>query len=324
MRKFMISLTCCLSIGPCLAQNNVKLSQNEVRRSFAQAACKCMDSIEFSTKSKEDVHAAVVDCIKKQVQPYQLVSTLSNIDTTKNYTINANGKKTINVSFDMDENSQQNKTYYYDLEKYLLDSCDIMRKLLSSNNALRSHSISKDPKALEQYNAGQVEMEKSNNEIAIIYFKDAVAIDSNFTFAWDNLGICYRKSGKFADAVNAYEHSLRIDSSSLTPLQNIAVAYQYLKKFDEAANAYERIQRLDSTNPEGYYGLGRMYTIEPIDYPKALNNMCKAYNLYIEQKSAFQNDAVQIIRLVYQKMKEEGKENEFKEILSKNHIKTQE
>jgi hypothetical protein len=51
--------------------------------------------------------------------------------------------------------------------------------------------------------------------------------------------------------------------------------------------------------------------------------MCKAYNLYIEQKSPYRTDAEKIINIIYSEMKKQGKENRFVEILKENNIRTE-
>ena len=104
------------------------------------------------------------------------------------------------------------------------------------------------------------------------------------------------------------------------PLQNIAIVYEYKKEYDKALKTYERLAKLDKNNPETFYGIGRMYILGKNDFENGLDNLCKAYNLYIEQKSAFRADAEKVIQFIYEEMKKQGKEDKFKEILKKNNI----
>ena len=48
--------------------------------------------------------------------------------------------------------------------------------------------------------------------------------------------------------------------------------------------------------------------------------MCKAYNLYIQQKSPYRADAEKVINIIYYEMKKQGKEEKFNEILKANNI----
>ena len=58
------------------------------------------------------------------------------------------------------------------------------------------------------------------------------------------------------------------------------------------------------------------------EYEKGLDNICKAYNLYIVQKSPYRTDAELLISQLFKEMKNAGKETTFDEILKKNNIST--
>ena len=139
-------------------------------------------------------------------------------------------------------------------------------------------------------------------------------------FAWDNLGVCRRKTGKLDEALEAYNKSLELDPKGVTPLHNIPVVYEFQKKFEQAVAAYQRISTIYPDDPEAYYGAGRIYSYFLVDYEKALDNMCKAYNAYIELKSPYRVDAEKNINYLYGKMKADGKETRFYEILKANKI----
>ncbi|MFB3389754.1 hypothetical protein [Flavobacterium sp. LAR06] len=65
-----------------------------------------------------------------------------------------------------------------------------------------------------------------------------------------------------------------------------------------------------------------MYALHLNDPEKGLDNMCKAYNLYIEQKSPYRADAEKIIQMIYADLKKVGKEDTFDKILATNNIKS--
>ena len=54
---------------------------------------------------------------------------------------------------------------------------------------------------------------------------------------------------------------------------------------------------------------------------KALQNMCKAYNMYTKTSSPYRVDAQKNINYIYGQMKANGKEERFFEILEENNIK---
>jgi tetratricopeptide (TPR) repeat protein len=134
--------------------------------------------------------------------------------------------------------------------------------------------------------------------------------------------LCNRKLGNYDEAIEAYKKSLEIEPKGVMPLQNIAIVYQYKKEYDEAINAYEKLAEVDKNNPEVYFGIGHIYSSYKNDYEKGLDNMCKAYNLYVQQKSPYRTDAEKVIQTIYSEMKKQGNEKRFSEILQSNNIKT--
>lgn len=85
-------------------------------------------------------------------------------------------------------------------------------------------------------------------------------------------------------------------------------------------SVYEKITKVYPNNPEGYFGLGRIYAGYKNNEEKGLDYYCKAYNLYVSQKSPYRTDAETMISAIYQKMKEDGKESKFIQILKDNNI----
>ncbi|HRZ96983.1 MAG TPA: tetratricopeptide repeat protein [Paludibacter sp.] len=173
---------------------------------------------------------------------------------------------------------------------------------------------------MKLYSKGINQSEKQNYQKAITYFQKAINIDSLFAFAWDNMGLCYRKLDKFDEAIYAYNRSLELDPLGIMPLQNIAVAYKYKKEYEKALTAYKTLADIDSKNPEVYYGIGLIYAFDLKELEKGLENICKAYVLYIEQKSPYRTDAEKIITMIYSEMNKQGKESSFDDILKNNNI----
>ncbi|MDB2385627.1 tetratricopeptide repeat protein, partial [Polaribacter sp.] len=218
------------------------------------------------------------------------------------------------------EDSNDFKKNYYKIETYLFQNCESLKSKIAVYEEISSKSLSNKPKALKFYAKGIDENEKQNFKKAIKFFKKAVSIDENFAFAWDNLGITYRKLNNFDKAIESYEKSLEIDPYGKMPLQNIAVTYQYKKDYKKAIQAYERLANIDENNPEIYYGLGQIYSLNFENYEKGLDYMCKAYTLYTAQKSPYRVDAEKIINIIHSKMKEQNQTDEFDKILIANKI----
>ncbi|WP_250595253.1 tetratricopeptide repeat protein [Flavobacterium amniphilum] len=285
-------------------------------KKLSDEACKCIDSVDVDNVIKDSISSGINRCIDKQVMAYQLLTQLINTNAlgTKDE------KKDVNIVINTNPDSDDYKKHYYEMESYLMENCEAIKRKIATNDVYREKSVSNDPEALKYYNLALKEDKNGNLQKAVEYYKKAIVFDPEFVFAYDNLGITYRKLKEYDKAIDAYEKSLKIDPNGLTPLQNIAIVYQHKKEYKKAIKAYERLAKLDAKNPEVFYGIGQVYAIIS-DFEKSLDNLCQAYNIYIDQNSPYRSDAEKLIQIVYNEMKKEGKEKAFKQILEKHKIR---
>lgn len=286
---------------------------------LSDGSCKCIDSIEIN-QSKDEIAKEINRCISQQTNAYQLASKLLDVDSLAQIAKEKKGKKQVNINVNMDENSKEYQRAYYELERYLMEHCKAIKEKIASSDKQGKKSLSENDEALELYYKGIDESKKENFAAALKYYEKAVEIDPEFAFAWDNIGISYRRLGNYDKALEAYNKSLAIDSTGLMPLQNIAIVYRFKKEYQKAIAAYDRLGALDKNNPEIYFGKGQIYTAYLNDHENGLDNMCRAYNLYIQQKSPYRTDAEKIIQSIYAEMKKEGKQEKFFEILKQHNI----
>jgi tetratricopeptide (TPR) repeat protein len=304
------------------AQKTNLATKETLLKGLSENACKCVDSVSVYNKPKEEVTKELNRCIGAQVGAYQLGAKISglDLDSVKDKAPEKDGKKQIDISINLNEDSREYKQYYYEIERYMMDNCSSLKMKVAAQDEQGDKSVSKNEEALKYYHKGVEASGKGDYKEAVKNFLKATKADPEFAFAWDNLGLSYRKLEKYDEAIEAYSKSLEIDPNGMMPLQNIAIVYQYKKEFDKAIKAYERLALLDKDNPEVFYGIGRIYAFELKDFEKGLENMCKAYNLYVAQKSPYRSDAEQVIQAVYSEMKKLGKEDRFYEILKQNNI----
>lgn len=294
--------------------NSIKFDKKEFLKEVSENACKCIDSVETFNKIVDSVSSDIHKCIDKQVIAYQLGIKIEDIKNIEDK------DKKVTISINTNADSNEYKKYYYDIEKYLMQNCSSIKSKMAANDVLNEKSHSRNSEAIKYYNLGLDESDKENYSKAIEYYKKAVVFDSDFAFAYDNIGICYRKLNKFDEAIEAYEKSLKIDPNGKMPLQNIAIAYIYKKEYKKGLKAYEKLSKLDPNNPEVFYGIGNIYANYVFDYEKGLDNLCKAYNIYVKQKSPYRTDAETLINVIYKEMKKQGKEALFNQILENNNI----
>ena len=280
-------------------------------RGVSTDACKCIDSIRLINKDDKEVVTDITACISKQTLLYESMMQVNRSMKEGN----------LNILINMDKESGEYKEYYYRIEEWLMDSCTSLKNAVAANNKESELSISKNSKAIDQYNKGMNKFKEGNYKDALPWFEKAVKTDPAFAFAWDNIGICNRNLNNFDKALEAYNKSLELDPKGKTPLQNIPVVYEYQKEYDKAIEAYLTLSKIYPDDPEAFYGIGRMYEMKN-DLEKALDYMCKAYNAYITINSPFRSDAQNNINIYYRRLKNEGKEELFFKILKDNHIST--
>ena len=212
MKKFSLLSLFCIFMGinvPLIAQPEMK--REEIRMEFAVAACSCIDSISTFNKTRNKVVEEISQCIGKQTTTYQLMDKLMGaadmlkLDNIENKTAKEGENKKVNIVINVDESSQEYMNYYHDLERYLMENCPALKAKITSNDEIKRHSISSNPKARKYYQKGVDELKKENHNNAVKHFKKASKIDSKFAFAWDNLGLAYRKLGNYDKAIAAYQ-----------------------------------------------------------------------------------------------------------------------
>ena len=289
------------------------VSRAKILSEVADISCKCIDSIDISDSNPRENAVFIKRCIDEQVMGYQsTVKMFESVDLAKGedvkITIYSNPESDVYIS------------YYREIERKLMDSCQAIKDAVGANNRINEKSISDKSAALKEYNAGNDFLRKNDYANALPFYEKAVKIDPNFAFAWDNIGVCNRRLGDFDAAIKAYKKSIKVDPVGLTARTNIALAYVGNKDFKMAIKSYEDLAKLDKDNPEVYYGLGIVYFQNLEDYEKALNNLCKAYNLYIQQESAYRSDAEKVIQMLYNTFKEQDRVAVFEEILKSHNI----
>lgn len=250
-------------------------NKDAMLKQISESGCLCVDSIITFDRTVGDVARDINECLKTQVGAYQLALKLANLDSLKATAEEKEGRKEINISISLDENSPEYREYYYEIERYMMGNCKSLKSKIAVSEKQREKSLSTNKEALKLYYEGIDESKKENHQKAAKKYEKAVEIDPEFAFAWDNLGLCYRKLEKYDEAIEAYKKSLAIDPYGTMPLQNIAIVYQYKKQFSDAIRTYEQLAMLDDKNPEVYYGIGVIYATNLNDFEKSLENIVR-------------------------------------------------
>ena len=100
-------------------------------------------------------------------------------------------------------------------------------------------------------NLGAELMLSGDTEQALVHFQQSLIEDDDFSPAWINLGILYRREGYPAYAEAAFRHALELDHRDLVAMSNLASLYE-AQGFTETALLYrERVESHRMKNP--YY-----------------------------------------------------------------------
>lgn len=316
MKKKLLLLSTILFFAQIFSQKDKMPTSKEILKELSEEVCQCVDSINYVSKEKIKINEEISECIDKQVITYQLSKKLSSISQDAR-----SPNKNVNIELNTNKQSEDYKKSYHEIERYVFDNCPKLKKMLTATDIQTNEYRPTNPRAIEAYNSGLSDFDNKEWENALKNFKTATKEDPKFAFAWDNLGLSYRKLGKYEDAIAAYKKSLSLDPAGRMPLQNLPAAYTYNQQYQKAVDAYLDFDKYYPGDPEVSYGIGRIYYEHLKEYEKSLDYMCKAFNIYTEQKSAYRTDAETIIVYIYKIMKEKGEQEKFNEILKKNNIR---
>lgn len=273
---------------------SITFSAQSFEQAAAEKACKCIKKLSTINDDNyiECISMSVAESISKGNQKENLkkISTVDGMNGTL---------KTVN-----------------DLTVKL---CPADFSSLLDKNREDFYSSSKNEKANNFYELGVNFMEENNYQSAIENFNLAIKEDDKFVLAIDNLAMSHRRLEEYDKAISYYKKSLAIYPEGDFALTNIAVVYNLKEDFATSNSYYQKLIDFHPDNPEGYYGLGRNLFITK-DYQESLVNLFKAHKIYVQEDSDYVKDSQQIIAYIFNDMKEDGKEAEFRKIAADNNV----
>lgn len=293
--------------------------ENEEINTVTLSACECLDEVDVSL-ARNLRYEKIESCISTSIMLEQVKTSL--INPTKKVLDSSNGKTKKQIEDALNENKNitvVTDKNYKAIEEKLLRECDQMKTLMSNSEEVREASISEKQEARKFYDQGELLYGQEQFEEAIVSFKKAVKKDRNFAFAWDMIGISYRRLDEYKKAIKYYNKSLKIDPKGRMPLMNKPVAYEKLKDYQAAIESYQAFVDVYPDDPEGFYGLGRMY-FNLDDMENALDNMMSAFTKYNAINSPYARDAEQTLSIFYQRLKEKDQIEIFERLAKKHDI----
>ena len=289
---------------------NFNYAQDAIDQKILDESCSCIKKIKYTNEKASKIDS-INSCITQSIMNSQSEKFIKNLLQTVDTTSTSNKNLEIVIDKDFDK-----------IQKQLFLDCPHVKELMISIEKESDNSISNKKKAKEYYSEGQKYDGREQYDLAIVQYNKAVKSDPNFAFAWDNMGLCYRKLNRYEEAIKCYKKSLEIDPKGTMPLQNMAVAYDYLKDYKSASETYLKIIKNNPEDAEGYYGAGTTFFSNQ-DYELGLEYMFQAYIIYKNTNSPYIHDSETLIGNYYNFLKEKNQIDLFNKVAKKYNIQIQ-
>ena len=102
------------------------------------------------------------------------------------------------------------------------------------------------PKAREAYEQALSLMKAQQYDQAIEPLKRAIALQSNYFHAYNDLGVIYMRSNNLVQAEDALRHAIKINGKVYVPQLNLGIVLNRLGKHKESAEVLSRIDRANA------------------------------------------------------------------------------
>lgn len=182
-----------------------------------------------------------------------------------------------------------------------VQNCCLIRKMTLDEKQLFGLPVT----ATDYFVAGERNNVVGNEEVAFVYFSDALEIEPSNAFALIGLGDVRRKLEDYSEAISYYERAIASNPQLATAYNGLGLAYQELEQYDTAIQNFLLAIELDLENSVYAHNLADVYrTVENYDlaltyfdealewnpyYARAYNQKGVILNILDEHEMALQN-----------------------------------
>lgn len=189
-------------------------------------------------------------------------------------------KKCIELSESYSGAYRQLGNIYFDIEKDYKTALNYYNKYIDYN-------VEEDITSKTWYKKGYSEIELNQYDDALNSLKKAVAADSKYSSAYDEIGYVYYKQGKADEAISAYTISRQLNPGSSASCSGLGDVYRFLKKnTDEALTWYKKGLEINPKSQNCNYGAGWCNN-EKASYETALPYLKKAIEINNKYTAAY-------------------------------------
>jgi tetratricopeptide (TPR) repeat protein len=172
-------------------------------------------------------------------------------------------------------------TFYYLVNsKYPLPCCTAIA-------APASNSM-KDVLALNKYNMACDKVSSKNYRGAIADYSKAIALDPNFTNAYNNRGFCKRQLKDYKGAIADYSIAIKFRPNTADAYNNRGSSKDEIKDYRGAIADYSKAIALQPNFADAYYSRGNS-KLQLKDYIGAIADYSKAIELKPDNADAYYN-----------------------------------
>lgn len=153
-------------------------------------------------------------------------------------------------------------------------------------------------KAMELNNDANEHFSKKEYALAITGYKQAIAVDSDYVDAYNNLGLALYESNSLDSAEHYLRTSLHYYPDGVTALQDLGLVEEKKRDLAKASDCYKKITVLQPDNPEGFYNSARILTTLA-KFDEALVQAQMAEKLYTKTNSPYTKDCHYMLLVIY-------------------------
>jgi tetratricopeptide (TPR) repeat protein len=157
-------------------------------------------------------------------------------------------------------------------------------------------SLDRDRIKIAYFGIGLALLYSENPKGAVLAFRAASTIDSQFLQAWRYQGMSFDLLGEYSEALNSYQKAIDLVSDNFSLYFEQGDILESLKRYPEAINSYDQAIKLKPQHPEAYNNRGLTY-INLKQYPQALSDLNQAIKLNPQLAEAYTNRGLTYINL---------------------------
>jgi tetratricopeptide (TPR) repeat protein len=145
--------------------------------------------------------------------------------------------------------------------------------------------LTKQFTAQEWFNKGYA---ASNPEDKINFYTEAIHLDPDWSWPYNNRGIAYANKGDYDQAISDYNQALKLDPNYAQAYVNRGCAYADKGDYDQAISDYNQALKLDPNCAQAYGNRGNVYA-DKEDYDKAISDYNQALKLDPNDAQTYNN-----------------------------------